>query len=182
MFDQPTTFRCYLQTMGRARIRNSDYVVMLEDAKVDSFLQTRNNMHEINNELKKILITKAIDRVLTQEEIEREQVEAWEPLITEKNALVNSISSIALLNRFISRYANANLLWSRKDYGLDRVVAILQLPQNLKLPTHTITSDKFSDIKSAKQHAAFLACQILHEKGHLDAHLIPNVNHTDHTA
>ncbi|KAG5684812.1 hypothetical protein PVAND_014025 [Polypedilum vanderplanki] len=174
MFDYPTTFRCYLQTMGRARIRNSNYIVLLEDNNVPNFLKKRDEMHAIDKELKRILVTKTIDRVITKEDIEREQMEAWEPLITENRALVNSISSIALLNRFVSRYANANLLWSRQDYGVGRVVAILILPSQLDLDNYIIRSDQMPDIKTAKQHAAFKACEILHEKGYLDSNLIPS--------
>ena len=123
--------------------------------------------------LKKILIGKACDRELSQEDIEKERIEVWKPLITEQKAICNNLSAISLLNRCLSRYVNINDLWKRKDLGPQRLVAVLELPAALNINPRIIESDPFSDIKLAKQHAAFKACEILYEKEMLDINLIP---------
>jgi endoribonuclease Dicer len=172
MYDFPTTFRSYIQTKGRARTANSDYIVMLPISKAEAFLTKHCRYGKIDQNLKKILIGKACDRALCEVGIEKERLEQWEPLITEKRALLNNISAVALLNRYVSRWANTNLLWTRKDMGPGKIFAILELPPQAKLK-QAIISDPFDDIKLAKQNAAFKACQQLYEIGQLDQNLMP---------
>lgn len=173
MFDYPLTFRAYIQSKGRARSKTSDYIVLVPSTKAVSFLSNRNKYDRIDRDLKKILITKTCDRKLNTEEVERERVDEWDPLITKKQALLNNISSVALLNRFVQKYGNPNLLFERKDYGPGKIKAILKLPPQTKI-YELIESDFFPDIKLAKQHAAFKACLRLYEIGELDEHLLPD--------
>lgn len=172
MYDYPLTFRSYLQSKGRARTKNSDYIVLLPNAKAKSFLYIRDQYERIDIKLKKILIGKTCDRALSEDGIEKERMEVWEPLITPRQALLNNISAVALLNRYVSRFTNANMLYDRKDLGPGRIVAILHLPKQTKI-FHPISSDVFDDIKLAKQNAAFKACEELHAIGELDDNLMP---------
>lgn len=172
MYDYPATFRSYIQSKGRARTVNSDYIVLLPAKKVPVFLTKRNTYDKIDIKLKKVLIGKACDRELSETGIENERTEEWEPLITDRRALLNNISAVALLNRYVSRWANANILYQRKDVELGKVVAIVRLPKQSKVH-QPIVSDTFSDIKLAKQNAAFKACQKLYEIGELDQNLMP---------
>lgn len=173
MFDHPTSFRAYVQTKGRARVRDSNYIVMLENAQVESFLKKRDEYNNLDLKMKKILLTKVCDGEINQEDIDKEQVELWDPYFTQNRAVVNNLSSVALLNRFVSPYANANRLWKKHDVGGNKVVAILTLPSCLGIDSPIIISEAFEDIKTAKQNAAFKACQLLHKAGLLDNHLIP---------
>lgn len=172
MYDFPTTFRSYQQTKGRARSVQSDYIVLLPASTSAAFLSKRDQYDAIDVNLKRILIGKTCDRELSVEGIERERLEQWRPLITERRALLNNISSVALLNRYVSRFANANVLYDRKDFGPAKVQAIIRLPVQTKI-NHPIKSDFFDDIKTAKQNAAFKACQKLYEIGELDENLMP---------
>jgi endoribonuclease Dicer len=171
MYDYPMTFRSYQQTKGRARSKTSDYIVLLPSSTAGAFLSKRDQYEAIDIDLKKILIGKTCDRELSIEGIEKERLEQWEPLITERRALLNNISSVALLNRYVSRFANANVLWDRKDFG-PKTAAIVRLPIQTKI-IHPIQSDIFDDIKTAKQNAAFKACLKLYELGELDENLMP---------
>lgn len=172
MFDYPTTFRSYIQTKGRARVKNSNYVVLLENQKVDSFLEKQKKYNELDIKMKKILLTKVCDGEISQEDIEKERAEIWEPYFTHKKAVVNNLSSVSLLNRVISPYANVNGLWQKQSIGNGNFLVILTLPMSLGFKT-PIVSDAFPDIKTAKQNAAFKACEILHQKGYLDHNLLP---------
>lgn len=86
---------------------------------------------------------------------------------------MNNISSVALLNRYVSRFTNANGLFERRDIGPGKYVAIVRLPieSGIHLP---IESDIFDDIKLAKQNVAFKACKALHDIGQLDTNLMPS--------
>lgn len=171
MYDFPTTFRSYIQTKGRARTVNSDYIVLLPKMNLN-FVDKRDQYETIDMKLKKLLIGKTCDRKLSEAGIEKERLEQWEPMITERDALLNNISAIALLNRYVSRFTNANVLWDRRDVGPGKIIAIVRLPPESKI-SHPIHSDAFDDIKLSKQNAAFKACQLLHENGQLDQHLMP---------
>ncbi|CRK96714.1 CLUMA_CG009933, isoform A [Clunio marinus] len=172
MYDYPMTFRSYIQTKGRARTVDSNYIVMLPTQKKQSFLFKRDVYEKINLSLKKMLVMKACDRELDEDGIENERREVWEPLITKRRALLNNISAVALLNRYVSRFGNANLMWTREDKGPGRIIAILKLPPKTKIHG-VIRSDPFDDIKLSKQNAAFKACTKLHDIGELDEHLMP---------
>lgn len=172
MYDFPTTFRSYVQSKGRARTKNSDYIVLLPSSDV-KFLSKCIQYNAIDKNLKKILIGKTCDRQLSEEGIERERNEVWKPMITERRALMNNISSVALLNQYVSKFGNMNQLWDRKDYGPGKIVAIVNLPRQSKI-NFPIHSDPFGDIKLSKQNAAFKACQALHKVGELDENLMPH--------
>ena len=174
MFNKPDTFRTYVQTKGRARIRNSDYIVLLESHNVTKFLLKRELYDEVDKNIKKVLIGKTCDRMLNDEDIAKERLEVWNPFITEKeHSVVNNISSVSLLNQYISKYTNMNKIWTRIDLPSQKVIAILTLPRSTKI-YEPIKSDVMDDVKLAKQNAAFKACQMLYEIGQLDENLKPN--------
>ncbi|CAO1407677.1 unnamed protein product [Diamesa hyperborea] len=173
MYDKPDTFRTYVQTKGRARIRNSDYIVLLESCNVTKFLLKRDLYDEIDRNIKKVLIGKTCDRMLNDEDIEKERLEVWTPFITQKeHSVVNNVSSVSLLNQYISKYTNMNKIWERIDLPSQKVIAVLTLPRQSKIyePIH---SDVMDDVKLAKQNAAFKACQMLYEIGQLNENLKP---------
>lgn len=111
MFDQPTTFRCYIQSKGRARVRDSNYIVLVKDQDAERFVSQRDSYDRLDLAMKKILLTKACDSEINPDDIEKEQAEMWEPFFTIERAVVNNLSAVALLNRFVSRYTNTNGLF-----------------------------------------------------------------------
>lgn len=161
-----------MQSKGRARIAGADYIVLLPKATAARLVSKFNEYNQIDKKLKTILIGKTCDRQLSEEGIEKEREEVWDPMITVERALLNNISSVALLNRYVSRFANANVLYDRQDLAPGKIVAIVHLPPQTKIH-HAIRSDPFDDIKLAKQNAAFKACKELHEIGELDSNLMP---------
>lgn len=146
--------------------------MLVPKAKSQGFVVKRDMYEKIDIRLKKILIGKTCDRALSDEGIDKERLEQWDPLITKRRALLNNISSVALLNRYVSRWVNANLLWDRRDLGPGKVIAIVRLPPQSKIKG-VVESDVFDDIKLSKQNAAFKACTKLYEIGELDENLMP---------
>lgn len=172
MFDHPNTFRCYIQSKGRARVQNSKYIVFIKDKDAASFSSKRDTYDAIDGELKRILHSKVCDGEINQDDVDKEREELWEPFFTIERALVNNLSAVSLLNRYVSRYTNANGLFKRHDLGQNKVIAILAMPPSLGF-NKPIISDPYPDIKTAKQSAAFKACHMLYEKGLLDKNLLP---------
>jgi endoribonuclease Dicer len=83
MYDRPETYRSYVQARGRARITDSDYIVMVEQDKVLDFQKKVLLWRAVDSEIKKQLYLKAIDREMPSEsDIKKQQEAAWEPFIT----------------------------------------------------------------------------------------------------
>lgn len=56
MFDHPETYRSYVQTKGRARVRDSDYIVFVAQENVLKFSKQTANYQEISNELQRVIL------------------------------------------------------------------------------------------------------------------------------
>jgi endoribonuclease Dicer len=95
MYDQPTTLRSFIQSCGRARDENSNYIIMLDGSTVAKFHEKMVNWNHVNCEMKKQLIGKTLDRVPpSEEEIQNEQQQSWEPFITKCGSELNALNSI----------------------------------------------------------------------------------------
>lgn len=173
MYDKPETFRSYVQSKGRARNKNSDYIVLLPISDIQKFLKKRESYSAIDNNIKDILIGRTCDRSLNEENIEHERLEIWEPMITKRHAVLNNISAVSLLNRYLSRFVDVNKIWERRDVENGKSIVLINLPSIIT--TEQIFSDPFEDIKLAKQNAAFRACEILHKMQKLDEYLMPKL-------
>lgn len=64
-YDAPTTFRSYVQTKGRARMKNSHYVIMKPAASINKLQAQVAEWKEINDILKKVSDNIGIEGVLT---------------------------------------------------------------------------------------------------------------------
>lgn len=94
-FEDPKTYRSYVQARGRARVDNSNYIVLIGEQDKQKFMQKVTKWQAIDRELKKQLLFKTINRPApTQEDIEREQDQAWEPFKTPKGAILNNLNSV----------------------------------------------------------------------------------------
>lgn len=83
MYDCPSTYRSYVQARGRARVENSEYVVMVADEHYEEFQNKVINWQKVDKKLKSDLVCKTIDRQApSEEEIEREKQNVWEPFVT----------------------------------------------------------------------------------------------------
>lgn len=54
MFDHPETYRSYVQSKGRARVRDSDYMVLVHQDLVAKFKIQIDNYKKIDSELQKV--------------------------------------------------------------------------------------------------------------------------------
>lgn len=70
------------------------------------------------------------------------------------------------------RFTNVSIMWRRIDLEDKKVIAGIELPSESVIKEE-ILSDPMSNVKTAKQHAAFKACIMLYENGELNDNLVP---------
>lgn len=177
-YDCPSTFASYQQSKGRARMKDSQYIVMVENSNRRKFLTQYSLYKNIEEELKKCLIGKTINRPEPLEaDVEKELAnEQIPPFFTAKGAKLDALSSIQLLNRYCmsmprDSFTNTNVSWEKHTtHGGIVVEVLLPLQSTVR---EKIAGNPMPNIKLAKRSAAFNACKKLYENKELSEHLIP---------
>lgn len=178
-YDYPETFASYVQSKGRARMKDSHYVIMLDVSKKSDFLQNYILYKAIESELKKCLVGKTINRPEPLESDVHKELynELIPPFYTSKGAKLDALSAIQLLNRYCmgmprDAFTNTNVLWERIDCKDGKIIVHVMLPLQSTV-REKISGNPMRSIKLAKRSAAFNACKRLYENGELSEHLIP---------
>ncbi|KAL7035187.1 hypothetical protein ACKWTF_008261 [Chironomus riparius] len=178
MFDPPETPRSYVQSRGRARDDQSNYVIMVDNESKTKFDKKFLVWQQIDFETKKQLIGRTIDRPPpSEEDIKKEQIQEWDPFYTKEGACLTALNCIATLNQCTQslpgdRFTSPSIYWTRKD-NIDGTFSV-----NLTLPTQSMINDQIigcpqKRVKIAKQDAAFKACKLLYSNGNLTEKLCP---------
>ncbi|XP_055947706.1 endoribonuclease Dicer-like [Argiope bruennichi] len=181
-FDLPTNFRCYIQSKGRARAKNSNYVLLVEEKDVfEKFMEDFVDFKRIE----KMLQSKCHDHTMpTEEEISAHMADSLIPPYMPKGPdgpRITMSSAISLVNRYCASLPSdmATKLvpqWSIRDIDLDNnqkeYECTLRMPINSPL-RQTIVSAPMRGKKLAKMCAALKACQLLNEQGELNENLMP---------
>lgn len=178
-YDYPQTFASYEQSKGRARMRDSHYLVMLNQAKKEDFLEKFRLYKAIEEQLRKCLIGKTINRPEPLESDVHKELynEVIPPYFTSKGAKLDALSAIQLLNRYCmgmprDAFTNTNVTWERIDLPDGKIVVEVLLPLQSTV-REKVSGNPMFNIKLAKRSAAFNACKKLYENGELNEHLIP---------
>lgn len=172
-FDNLTTFKGYVQSRGRARKKDSEFVVMIK-RDTDEYLRYTNCIgHE--EQLEKLYNQRLPDD--EPEEPELENTPRY--TVPETGATLTYGTAIALLGEVCSLLpTDAYSPTSRPRYELNDLYKIYKckvcLPMMPALPPslREIWGIDVPTKKGAKQAAAFEACKVLHEYGILDPHLL----------
>lgn len=94
-FEAPLTFRSFIQARGRARDGNSNYVVLVNESDRAKFQQKVTKWRGIDSKMKRLLHLKTIDREApTEEDMQREHVDLWEPFVTPIGGVLDSMNCI----------------------------------------------------------------------------------------
>lgn len=178
IYDPPKTPRSYVQSRGRARDDQSNYVIMLDRESIDKFTKKFLNWQQIDFSMKKELIGRTIDRPPPSEEnIKKEQEQEWDPFFTNEGACLTALNCVPILNQYAQslpgdRFTSPSIFWKRITHT-DGTFSV-----NLTLPTQSMINDEIvgspqKSIKVAKQDAAFKACKMLYFNGNLTEKLSP---------
>lgn len=178
-FDHPETFASYEQSKGRARMKGSTYTVMLKNDDREKFLTKYRLYKDIEEELKRALVGKTINRPEPLEaDVTKELTnELIPPFYTKKGAKLDALSSIQLLNRYCmgmprDAFTNTNVTWERQDLSSGKILVAVLLPLQSTV-RDKVFGKPMSNVKLAKRSAAFEACRKLYDAGELNDHLIP---------
>nr|AWH61386.1 putative dicerB [Actinia equina] len=171
-FDFPMTFQSYVQSKGRARAKDSFYIILLPDGQDTAEL-------EMYQAIEEYLSHVCYDRRIPTDEESTEAVDTdlLQPYRTRKGASVTMANSIALLCKYCSKLPGDRFTLINPDYktvevGKDAFQTTLTMPINCPIK-EKIMGDPMPRKKQAKMAAAYEACKRLHQEGELDDHLFP---------
>ncbi|RDX82989.1 Endoribonuclease Dicer-like 3a, partial [Mucuna pruriens] len=166
-FDLPKTVRSYVQSRGRSRQVNSQFVVM-------GNLEQRNQLFNIIRS----------ERSMTDAAISKDHVSSLRAFTVGKTnaycvestgASVTLDSSVGLINRYCEKLPRDKYSCAKPSFASMPVEGGYQckliLPPNAAF--QTIIGPSGKDVRLAKHLACFEACKKLHQMGALNDHLVP---------
>ncbi|XP_055346103.1 endoribonuclease Dicer-like [Paramacrobiotus metropolitanus] len=161
-FNEPTTYRSYVQSKGRARAKNSKFLMMICCDEVERFRNGR--LHEFQL-VDVVLKDHCVDRSspTEQDRIDHFSDEKYPPYRPQgSSACVTLGSALNCLQRYCNSLPN------------DKMTTCLVVPDIINLPAGGSSGPEMESPVLAKKAAALVCCQMLHERGELSTeHLLP---------
>ncbi|XP_062617556.1 endoribonuclease Dicer-like [Saccostrea cucullata] len=180
-FDPPRTYKSYSQSKGRARARDSEYVILVEENRREAFIKDYN-------------VFKGIESVLVGRRNEGEELEDEDHPCEELSSLllpyipnadnpqicVTMDTAIAFVNRYCAKLPSdafthltpkCSMLETLGEEGTF-YTATLSLPINSPYK-HPIQGEPMPTKNLAKRAVALKLCECLHKAGELDDQLNP---------
>ncbi|XP_045805840.1 endoribonuclease Dicer homolog 2-like [Trifolium pratense] len=164
-FDPSPTVCSFVQSRGRARMQNSDYILMVKSG--DSVTHSRLEKYLAGGEMmrKKSLHYSS----LPCERLESDQFHDQTYRVATTEAVVNLSSSITLIYLYCSRLPSDG--YFKPTPRWDKQKGILYLPKSCPIqPIHVQGDTKF-----LKNIACLEACKQLHNIGALTDYLVPSI-------
>ncbi|XP_050534312.1 endoribonuclease Dicer-like isoform X2 [Daktulosphaira vitifoliae] len=167
-YDLPKNFPSYIQSKGRARSKNSKFIVMTQNYV--ECQQTQNVYTSMEKEIEKILVSECIDDSSNDDE------QSGENFQTELATLTHEMA-IGIINRYCNSLPQDLFSVLSPEWWLAETQNNLK-KYKLKLPINsaikTSIDGKFCySKKNAKKSSAFNACIQLYHAGALDENLLP---------
>lgn len=168
-FDPSATVCSFIQSRGRARMQNSDFLLLVKSGDTSTLAR-------LNNYL-------ASGNIMRQESLRHASVPC-QPLDSEiynevfyqvdtTGAIVTLSSSVSLVYFYCSRLPSDGYFkpFPRCDIDKESETCTLYFPKSCPLPSVTV----HGNIKSLKQLACLEACKQLHKMGSLTDNLVPDM-------
>ncbi|KAF5743147.1 Ribonuclease III putative isoform 1 [Tripterygium wilfordii] len=172
-FDLPKTVRSYVQSRGRARKRDSQFVVMLERGN----MKQRNQLFDIIRSEYSMTET-AIKRdpdTCVMKACHFKEMDIY--VVDKTGASVTADSSVSLLQKYCEKLPGDKYYKPRPSFELSfsggSCECTIKLPPNAAFQTIVGPASRSSHV--AKQLACLDACKKLHQIGALDDHLLPSI-------
>lgn len=183
MFDPAQDFRSYVQSKGRARDKESQFIVMVPKSDT-SYTNKFLSFHETENTLKCILYggKSRLRSAPTLQEVEvnlfatAPGLEPYMPL-GQNGPVITALSAIPTVNRYfaslrVDKFTKVNHFWFI-SVEKSKFRCLLQLPMEARNPT-LVKGTLQNTVDDAQRSAALEACKILHASGDLgDNDLLP---------
>lgn len=166
-FDPSATVCSFIQSRGRARMQNSDFLIMVKSGDNSTLDRVRNYL--------------VCGKVMRQQSLSHES-DPCMPLnrheevcykVESTGAIVNLNSSISLLHSYCSRLPCDGYFKPSPRFVVDKDSGscILHLPRSCPIQKITVCGE----VKMLKQLACFEACKQLHKIKALTDHLVPDI-------
>ncbi|KAF8036139.1 hypothetical protein BT93_C1979 [Corymbia citriodora subsp. variegata] len=179
-FDLPKTVRSYVQSRGRARQDNSQYIIMLERGNI----KQRDQLFDFIRSERSMTDT-AINRDPFESNVKSctfEEMDTYFVDIT--GASITADSSISLIHRYCEKLPHDKYLPAKPDfqfsYSGGSCECTLTLPINAAF--RTLVGPLSRNCHLAKQRVCLEACKKLHHMGALDDRLLPSIEETSEKA
>ncbi|XP_006645199.1 endoribonuclease Dicer homolog 3a isoform X3 [Oryza brachyantha] len=175
-FDLPRTTRSYVQSRGRARQEDSQYILMIERGNVkqndliSAILRSETSMVEIDSSRESEYLLPGF--------VHNEEINEYSVGTT--GAKVTADSSISIVYRYCQELPKDKCYSPKPTFQFtqhdDGCVCTLKLPSSAAL--QLLVGPKAKNMHKAKQLVCLDACKKLHELGALDDHLCLSVEDT----
>ncbi|KAG0332354.1 Dicer-like protein 1 [Podila horticola] len=181
-FDPITTTTSYMQSRGRARKKDSRYIIM-RDKYSQNQLDTLEKIHAAEQKMREwCQISDSARHRTDLADAKDLSIQAQEYLVPATEALLTPSSAIPLLYRYcaslaMDEYCESKPVFHVAQDGAAYYVCNLTLPP--LAPIQEVLSDGATSKDMARRSAAFKACKQLHELGALDDHFEPFVEKAD---
>lgn len=185
-FDPVTTTISYIQSRGRARQKNSRYIMMMEydnrgeEAALEKIQIGEKSMHDWCHSLDSERLMRKPASIDEDEGTELMDMltPAQSYRVPTTGALLTLDSAIPLLHYYCSSLTGDEFCSLRPEFsvtanGSSGFICDLTLPPNA--PVRIVQSDRTSTKQMARKSAAFKACELLHSLKALNDNLLPVV-------
>ncbi|CAN6448099.1 unnamed protein product [Victoria cruziana] len=166
-FDLPSTFASYIQSRGRARMKESEYLFLVErynNRELDLVHHFISGEEHMNNEISNRTSDEIAD--ITEDSIYE---------VKKTGASISTASSVSLLHHYCSRLPHDEYFSPVPEFfysdDLDGVSCCVVLPSSA--PIRRVEGPVRASNEEAKRVASLLACRKLHELASLTDYLLP---------
>ncbi|XP_057867129.2 endoribonuclease Dicer homolog 2 isoform X2 [Cryptomeria japonica] len=166
-YDFSDTMCSFIQSRGRARMQDSDYVFLVkrddveEERKIDNYIKSEQTMRDV-----------ALNRTRTPYDLHAESMPNMEVYCVESTqAIVSLNSSVALIHYYCSQLPGDRYYTPRPTFYINKEIGecIMELPRNCPVLTVKVQGK----CNMLKQVACLEACKKLHVAGALTDNLVP---------
>lgn len=164
-FDPSSTVSSFIQSKGRARMQNSDYVLMLKSG--DSSTHSRVQNYLASGAIMRKESLRHSSLPCTPLEIDLQDDDFYR--VESTGASLSLASSIGLVYFYCSRLPSDGYFKPAPRW--DKETCTLHLPKSCPIPDVHVKGD----VKILKQLACFEACKELHKIGALTDNLVPDI-------
>ncbi|OWF53355.1 endoribonuclease Dicer-like [Mizuhopecten yessoensis] len=182
-FDPPKDYRSYSQSKGRARARESEYVILADKSNLKAFRTGLAKYKDIEGVLKGIWKRHDDEDQINCDNITdlyHDILPPYKPCDEEGGVQVTLTSAIGLVNRYCAKLPSDAFthLTPKCVIGAIQKGEQTVYSATLRLPINSPLKEEIQGIPMptrmlAKQAVALKACEILHKSGEIDDQLLP---------
>uniref|UniRef100_A0A803KMM7 Uncharacterized protein n=1 Tax=Chenopodium quinoa TaxID=63459 RepID=A0A803KMM7_CHEQI len=168
-FDPSSNICSFIQSRGRARMQNSDFLLMVKKGDQDELSRMKNYLYS-GDVMRKESLSHAS---LPCQPVEFNEFDGISYFVPSTGAVVTLSSSVSLIYFYCSRLPSDGYFKPAPRCTIDEALEICTLQFPNCCPVQSVTVK--GNIKILKKLACLEACKLLHEKGALTDSLVPDI-------